>query len=106
MKYLLIICADGPSAPEEMAVMQRECPSWVEEMDDRGVRLLGRELEPPQATATVRVRGGEALVGVDSIQCRDEGVLASPERGETKTKIVEGRSKHRIEATIGDGNFS
>ena len=62
MKYLLIICADGPSAPEEMAVMQRECPSWVEEMDDRGVRLLGRELEPPQATATVRVRDGEALV--------------------------------------------
>jgi hypothetical protein len=84
MKYLLIICADGPSAPEEMAVMQRECPGWVEEMDGRGVRLLGRELEPPQATATVRVRGGEALVsdgpfaetkefvaGFDVLECAD-----------------------------------
>jgi hypothetical protein len=62
MKYLLCICADGQPAPEDMAVMRRECPSWVEEMDARGVRLLGRELESPKTAATVRVRDGEALV--------------------------------------------
>ena len=85
MKYLLlIICDDGLPAPEELAVMQRELPGWVEEMKGRGVRLLGRELEPPQATATVRVRGGEALVsdgpfaetkefmaGFDVLECAD-----------------------------------
>jgi hypothetical protein len=84
MKYLLIVCAGGPLAPEDLAVMQREVPGWVEEMDDRGVRLLGRELEPPQAASTVRVRDGEALVsdgpfaetkefmaGFDVLECAD-----------------------------------
>ena len=62
MKYLLFICADGVPAPEELAVLQRECPGWVEEMDSRGVRLFGRELDLPETAATVRVRDGETLV--------------------------------------------
>jgi len=69
MKYLLFICADGLPAPEDLAVLQRECPGWVEEMDRRGVRLLGRELELPETAATVRVRDGETLAGH-----RDQGV--------------------------------
>jgi hypothetical protein len=84
MNYLLFICSDGLPAPEKMAVMQRECPGWVEEMDGRGVRLLGRELELPETTATVRVRDGEMLVtdgpfaetkefvaGFDLLECAD-----------------------------------
>jgi hypothetical protein len=84
MKYLLFICSDGKTPPEDMAVMQRECPGWVEEMDGRGVRLLGRELELPETAATVRVRGGETLVsdgpfaetkefmaGFDLLECAD-----------------------------------
>lgn len=64
--------------------MQREVPGWVEEMDSRGVRLLGRELEFPETAATVRVRGGEILVsdgpfaetkeymgGFDVLECAD-----------------------------------
>src|SRR3984957_17041500 len=64
--------------------MQRECPGWVEEMDGRGVRLLGRELELPETAATVRVRDGETLVtdgpfaetkefiaGFDVLECAD-----------------------------------
>ena len=62
MKYLVFICAEGLPAPEELAVLQRECPGWVEEMDGRGVRLLGRELDLPETAATVRVRGGQTLV--------------------------------------------
>src|SRR6516162_5807109 len=62
MKYLQFIWADGLPAPDDLAVMQRECPGWVEEMDGRGVRLLGRELSPPETAATVRVRDGETLV--------------------------------------------
>ena len=42
--------------------MQREIPGWVEEMDRRGVRLLGRPLNLPETAATVRVRDGETLV--------------------------------------------
>jgi hypothetical protein len=84
MKYLVFIWADGLPAPEELAVMQRECPGWIEEMDGRGVRLLGRELELPETAATVRVRDGEMLVtdgpfaetkefiaGFDLLECAD-----------------------------------
>jgi hypothetical protein len=84
MNYLLFICSDGVPTPEKLAVMQRECPGWVEEMDGRGVRLLGRELELPETAATVRVRDGETLVsdgpfaetkefiaGIDLLECAD-----------------------------------
>ena len=62
MKYLMFICGDGLPAPEALAVLQRECPGWVEEMQGRGVRLLGRELDLPETAATVRVRDGQTLV--------------------------------------------
>jgi len=84
MKYLQFIWADGLPAPDDLAVMQRECPGWVEEMDGRGVRLLGRELSPPETAATVRVREGETFVtdgpfaetkefvaGFDVLECAD-----------------------------------
>ena len=85
MKYVLfIICSDGLPAPADLAVMQRECPGWVKEMEGRGVRLLGRELELPETAATVRVRDGETLVtdgpfaetkefvaGFDVLECAD-----------------------------------
>jgi hypothetical protein len=62
MKYLLVIASEGIPAPEVMTVLQRECPVWVEEMEGRGVRLLGRELDLPETAVTVRVRDGETLV--------------------------------------------
>jgi len=84
MKYLLSIWADGMPAPEDMAVIQREIPGWVEEMDGRGLRLLGRGLDRPEQAATVRVRDGEMLVtdgpfaetkefmaGFDLFECAD-----------------------------------
>jgi hypothetical protein len=104
MKYLLIICADGPSAPEDLAVMRRDCPGWVKEMDDRGVRLLGRELEPPQAAATVRVRDGEALVsdgpfaetkefmaGFDVLECADldEAIEVAAKHPSARFEMIE-----------------
>ena len=84
MKYLALIWADGLPAPEDLAVMQRECPGWAEEMGSRGVRLLGRELDLPETAATVRVRDGQTLVtdgpfteakewiaGFDLVECAD-----------------------------------
>jgi hypothetical protein len=61
MRYLFFIGADGLPAPEELAVLQRDLPGWVKEMDGRGARLLGRELDLPETAVTVRVRDGVAL---------------------------------------------
>jgi hypothetical protein len=84
MKYLAFICADGIPTAKDMVVLQRECPRWVEEMEVRGVRLLGRELDLPETAVTVRVRHGETLVtdgpfaetkefiaGFDVLECAD-----------------------------------
>jgi len=84
MKYVAFIGTEGEAAPEALAVMQRELPRWIEEMDGRGVRLLGRELAFPETAATVRVRDGETLVtdgpfaetkefvaGFDLLECAD-----------------------------------
>jgi hypothetical protein len=84
MNYLLLIAGDHETTPDELAAMQREIPGWIQEMDGRGVRLLGRELELPETAATVRVRGGETLVsdgpfaetkeflaGFDLLDCAD-----------------------------------
>ena len=54
MKYLMFICANGLPTPEALAVLQRECPGWVEEMEGRGVRLLGRELDLPETRRSCR----------------------------------------------------
>lgn len=84
MKYLGFIVADGLPSPAELAVLQREIPGWVAEMDGRGVRLFGRELDLPETAATVRVRDGQTLVtdgpfteakefiaGFDLLECAD-----------------------------------
>ncbi|MHB2024110.1 MAG: YciI family protein [Mycobacteriales bacterium] len=84
MNYLAFICADGLPAAEDLVVLSRECPRWVEEMERRGVRLFGRELELPEAASTVRVRNGktqvsdgpfaetkEFIAGFDVLDCAD-----------------------------------
>ncbi len=84
MKYVAFIGAEGATPPEALAVMQRDLPRWIEEMGSRGVRLFGRELEPAETAATVRVRNGETLVtdgpfaetkefvaGFDLLECAD-----------------------------------
>jgi hypothetical protein len=96
MKYVAFIGTEGPAAPEALEIMRRDLPRWIEEMDNRGVRLLGRELDFPETAATVRVRDGETLVtdgpfaetkefvaGLDLLDCADldeaiEVAAASP----------------------------
>jgi hypothetical protein len=84
MKYVAFVRTQGPPPPEDLAVMQRDLPAWIQEMDRRGVRLLGRELDFPEMAVTVRVRDGETLVtdgpfietkefvaGFELIECTD-----------------------------------
>lgn len=62
MNYLLLICTDGVSTPEIAAAMREHTPKWVEEMDNRGVRLLGNGLQGRETAKTVRVRDGQTLI--------------------------------------------
>ncbi|GAA5021806.1 YciI family protein [Kitasatospora paranensis] len=81
MKYLLLICTDGPVDADEAEL---DPTAWVEENDSRGVRLLGERLRPAADATAVRVRGGDVLVtdgpfaeareqlgGFDIIECAD-----------------------------------
>jgi hypothetical protein len=54
-RYMMLVCTDPAVDPQEFARMEPVDP-WVAEMDDRGIRLFGSELEPPSAARTVRVR--------------------------------------------------
>jgi hypothetical protein len=84
MQYVAFVGSEGRSAPEAIETMRRDIPAWEEEMDRRGVRLFGRELDFPNTAVTVRVREGETLVtdgpfaetkefiaGFDVLDCAD-----------------------------------
>src|SRR3954453_13198363 len=84
MEYVAFIGSGGPSPEANLKVMRRELPGWVQRMNERGVRLFGRELQFPHEGATVRVRAGDTLVtdgpfaetkefvgGFDLLRCRD-----------------------------------
>jgi hypothetical protein len=62
MDFLNFIWAEGMPTPDQLTVLQREIPAWVREMDERGVRRFGRELDLPETGAAVRVRDGRTLV--------------------------------------------
>ena len=84
MEYVAFIGTEGPTPEGPLQVMRRELPGWVQRMNGRGVRLLGRELDFPDKAVTVRVRAGETLVsdgpfaetkefvaGFDLLRCGD-----------------------------------
>ena len=84
MKYVAFVGTNGPQPREAVEAMNRDFPAYFEEMDRRGVRLFGRELEFPDKAVTVRVRGDETLVtdgpfietkeylaGLDLLECVD-----------------------------------
>jgi hypothetical protein len=47
MKYVAFVGTGGATPAEAVAEMNRDFPSYLEEMDGRGVRLFGRELDFP-----------------------------------------------------------
>jgi hypothetical protein len=84
MKYVAFVCGQGLQPDENVAIMRRDLPAYIEEMEQRGVRLVGRELDFPEKATTVRVRDGEILVsdgpfaetkevvaGLDLLECAD-----------------------------------
>jgi hypothetical protein len=68
MKYLLLICWDtermnGQTEPEPSAAPAEEGGfPWADDLQARGIRLVGDQLAPPRRARSVRVRGGKKLV--------------------------------------------
>lgn len=86
MKYLMLVTAEeGIELPaEQAAAIGPQVEAWIEEMDRRGVRVLGQELAGVQDATTIRVRGGEVVIadgpfaetkeqigGFDILDCAD-----------------------------------
>jgi hypothetical protein len=83
IQYVMLVCTDAAVDPREFARIEPVDP-WVAEMNCRGVRLYGSELEPPGSARTVRVRDKHAIVtdgpfaetkeqitGFDVLECAD-----------------------------------
>ena len=86
MRYVLLGCLgeDFHMSPQDGAEMGPATDAWVKEMDGRGARLFGSQLEGPDRARTVRRRGTELLVtdgpfaetkeqiaGFDVLECAD-----------------------------------
>jgi hypothetical protein len=82
-RYMMLVCTDPAVDPRELA-RREPAGRWAAEMDGRGIRLLGSELEPPSAARTVRGRENQAIVtdgpfaatkeqivGFDVLECAD-----------------------------------
>ncbi len=87
MRYLMLVCVNESlqMTPEEHAEHMRAVGSWVREMEDRGVRVLGDRLRPADDAVAIQVRDGELLMsegpfaeakeqmgGFDVIECADQ----------------------------------
>jgi hypothetical protein len=86
LRYVLFVCLgeDFEMTPQDSAEMGPATDAWVKEMDGRGVRLFGSQLEGVEQARTVRARGDELLVtdgpfaetkeqiaGFDILECSD-----------------------------------
>jgi hypothetical protein len=81
MRYVMFVC-DNESVGTPME--DADPGSWVQEMQERGVRVQGARLRPAGDATTVRVREGEVLLtdgpfaetkeqigGFDLIECEN-----------------------------------
>lgn len=65
MKFMLFVCVDRAvydREPKEPVEPDGPMP-WADELDEAGIRLDGDELTPYREATTVRVRGGEVMLG-------------------------------------------
>ncbi len=82
----MLVCVDETIElpADEVAAIGPETQSWVDEMDGRGVRVLGQRLAAEEDATTIRVRGGavvvadgpfaeakEQIAGFDILDCAD-----------------------------------
>jgi hypothetical protein len=110
IRYMMFVCTDPTVDPREFDQLESAGP-WAAEMDGRGIRLFGSELEPPGAARTVRVREGRAIVtdgpfaetkeqiaGFDVLECADldEAIEAAAKHPMARAGILEVRPFRRL----------
>jgi hypothetical protein len=61
----------GAGAPFDDQALMDESEAWRQDVEARGLHVLGNALEGPDTATTVRVRDGETLIG--------DGPLTGPE---------------------------
>jgi hypothetical protein len=86
LRYVLLVCLgeDFHMGPQDQAEMGPATDAWVTEMDARGARLFGSQLEGPERARTVRRKGAQLMVtdgpfaetkeqiaGFDVLECAD-----------------------------------
>jgi hypothetical protein len=82
MRFLFLICADDSFDPPD--TIGAETDLWVDDVDGRGIRLIGDRIQPEDQAITVRtqnddlvtrpgphVQTAEQVVGFDVIDARD-----------------------------------
>jgi hypothetical protein len=83
--YLLTMWMGGtPAAPFDDQAVMDEGEAWRQDLEARGLQVLGNALEGPETATTVRVRDGETLLtdgpfietkefvaGIDIVSCAD-----------------------------------
>ncbi len=83
----MLVCTDDTLDPADVAPAppaEEGADGWAEEMDGRGVRILGDRTRPASDATTVRIRNGRLLVtdgpfvetkeyiaGFDVLECAD-----------------------------------
>jgi hypothetical protein len=89
MKYLMLVCWDAEKMNERVEPDPADAPEeeeggfpWLDDLQARGIWVIGDQLAPPRRARTVRVRDGktvvtdgpftetkEAVGGFDLIEC-------------------------------------
>jgi hypothetical protein len=69
MKYLLLVCWDAARMnaltepdPNDTSEEEEEGFPWVDDLQARGIWVIGDQLAPPRRARTVRVRDGKTVV--------------------------------------------
>ena len=109
-RYMMLVCTDPAVDPREFDHIEPVDP-WVAEMDGRGIRRFGSELEPPGAARTVRVRDSNAIVtdgpfaetkeqiaGFDVLECADldEAIEVAARHPMARLGVLEVRPFRRL----------
>jgi hypothetical protein len=84
MRFLMLVCRDNRPVEASSSPAGGDVEEWVRTMDQRGVRLTGDPLAPPNDAVAVRVRDGkvevsngaflaasDAVLGFDLLECKD-----------------------------------
>ncbi len=106
MRFMMFVCvAEKAHVPADDSTVP-DVDDWANDLDARGIRLMGERLAEPQDAKTVRVRDGEVVItdgpfaetkeviaGFDILECADldEALAAAAAHPMAYTHMIEVR---------------